>query len=239
MARGSSERAEEILALNQLGILAERRGALEDAADHYQRALDLQQVAGEGPGETLLRSNLARVQMRLGDGTLAEAEATHAIERARPLEDPGSAAVAYRELGRVLRAQHRDAEARGALSSAAELFARAGWHDQESSVRLELGRACIDCGDARHAVAELSRALRGKDGVAAMRLMADAYEAMKEPKNALTFRERALEQARRSGGDDLATLLDEAIASARKVDRPDLVATWTSERDALTPTAER
>src|SRR5262249_39776698 len=99
LASGTSEKAEEILALNQLGVLEERQGALEDAAHHYQRALDLQQDVEGGPGEALLRTNLAGVMSATGRDAEAEKEIARAIALCDPDSDPLTAAAAFRRRG--------------------------------------------------------------------------------------------------------------------------------------------
>jgi tetratricopeptide (TPR) repeat protein len=248
LARETSEPAQEILALNQLGVLAERQGALEDGADHYQRALVLQQGAGGDAEEALLRTNFAGLLLKRGDVAGAEREARRALELARPESDPAASAAAYRQLGRIERRAGRLDEACSDFASAATLADRAGNSGDEGLARLELGRTLLDRRDARHAVQQLSLACdrldrtderRGKvavttDRVVALRLLAEAYDQLKEPATALVFRERAIEAARAGADDETRkALLDDGIAAAGRLGRGDLARTWRNERASL------
>ena len=57
---------------------------------------------------------------------------------------------------------------------------------------------------------------------------------LEQPKNAITFRERAVELARRSADAEARRiLLEDAIAAAERLDRADLAAAWRSEHAAL------
>jgi hypothetical protein len=64
--------------------------------------------------------------------------------------------------------------------------------------------------------------------------LALCFDSLDQPRNALTFRERAIEVARRREDlDQLERLLDDGVAAAAKLERGDLVASWRSERERL------
>ena len=245
LAAGTSEKAEEILALNQLGVLDERQGALEDAANHYQRALELQQLVSVGPGESLIRTNLARVLSACGRTEEAKVEIGRAIDLSRPETDPANAGATRLRRAQIRERAGRHPEAAADLEQAAVLFARAGRAGEEASTRLELGRVLLECGDVRHAVAELSRSQAGLRRLpvpkqdllirlAALRLLAQAYDQLGQPKNAFTFRERAVELARTvADAPTRREILGDAIAAADRLGKADAAATWRQEVAAL------
>jgi tetratricopeptide (TPR) repeat protein len=245
LARGTSEKAEEVLALNQLGVLDERLGALEDATNHYQRALNLQQAADAGPGEALIRTNLAGVLSARGRQEEAEEEIARAIELSRPVDDPANAGATRLRRAQILERAGRHEEAAADLEQAAVLFSRGGRAREEASVRLELGRVLLECGDVRHAVMELSRSQEGlrrvpvpKQDLAnrlrALRLLAQAYDQLAQPKNAFTFRERAVELARTAADPPTRrAILEEAIAAADRLGKSDVAAAWRKEVETL------
>jgi tetratricopeptide (TPR) repeat protein len=245
LASRTSEKAEAILALNQLGVLDERQGALEDAAHHYQQAIELQQVAGEGPGEALLRTNLAGVLSATGHDAQAEAQIARAIELSRPDSEPQTAAAAYSCRGRIHERAGRFTDAAGDFGTAAVLYGRAGSASDEAAARWMYGRVLLAAGDTRHAIPELSRAQEGilrlprpkqdpRIRLSALQLLAQCFDRIGQPKNALTFRERAVELAR-TAGDAAArrSVLDEAIAAADALGRTDLASAWRREAAAL------
>jgi tetratricopeptide (TPR) repeat protein len=245
LAAGTSEKAEEILALNQLGVLDERQGALEDASNHYQRALELQQLVSVGPGEALIRTNLAGVLSATGKAAEAEAEIGRAIDLIRPESDPADAAAARLRRAQIRERAGRHEEAAADLQQAAILFSRAGRSGEETSTRLKLGRVLLECGDARHAISELSRAQQGLRRLPlprqeqlvrleALRLLARAYDQLEQPKNAFTFRERAVELARTVADPPARReILDDAIAAADRLGHTETAAAWRREVAAL------
>jgi len=241
LATGTSEKAEEILALNQLGVLDERQGALEDATNHYQRALELQQGSDAGPGEALIRTNLAGVWSARGRQEDAEQQIARAIALSRPDTDPANAAATRLRRAQILERAGRHPEAAADLEQAAVLFSRGGRTREEASTRLELGRVLLECGDVRHAISELSRSQQGVGRVpvpkqdlairlAALRLLAQAYDQLAQPKNAFTFRERAVELARTAADSPTRrAILDDAIAAADRLGKGEAAAAWRKE----------
>jgi tetratricopeptide (TPR) repeat protein len=245
LAERTPEKAEESLALNQLGVLDERQGALEDATNHYQRALELQQAAGAGPGEALIRTNLAGVWSARGRTKEAEEEIARAIALSRPDDDPANAAATRQRRAQILERAGRHAEAAADLEQAAVLFSRGGRGREEATCRLELGRVLLECGDVRHAIQELSRSQQGVSRVplpkqdlairlAALRLLAQAYDQIAQPKNAFTFRERAVELARTvADSPTRRAILDDAIAAADRLGEGAAAAAWRKEVTSL------
>jgi len=245
LASGTSEKAEEVLALNQLGVLDERQGALEDAAHHYQRALELQQEVDEGPGEALLRTNLAGVLSAMGRHDEAERETARAFELVRPDSDPLGAAAVYARRAQIREHAGHHAEAASDFGTAATLYDRAGRRAEEAAARHGCGRALVAIGDTRHAIPELSRAQEGiqrlprpkqdpRIRIAALQLLAQCYDRMGQRQNALTFRERAVELARTAGDSaERRTVLADAIAAADAVGRDDLASAWRREAAGL------
>lgn len=245
LAAGTSQKAEEVLALNQLGVLDERQGALEDATNHYQRALKLQQAVDGGPGEALIRTNLAGVLSARGRQEEAEQEIARAIALSNPDTDPSNAAATRLRRAQILERAGRHAEAAADLEQAALLFSRGGRVREEATTRLELGRVLLECGDVRHAVAELSRSQEGlrrvpvpkqdlSSRLASLRLLAQAYDQLAQPKNAFTFRERAVELARTAADPPTRrAILEDAIAAADRLGRGDAAAAWRKEVAAL------
>lgn len=249
LAHEQSAAAEEVLALNQRGVLAERLGALEDARDHYLRALDLQQVApvaGVGVEESRLRANLAGVLAALGDTTGAEAHLTRALEQVELDRNPATGGAVYRQLGRVRIAAGHAPDGLGALAVATTLFERAGLHDEAARTRLERGLGLLAQDDAHAAIGELSRATqqfaseetRGVDvavvSITALEALARCYESIAQPRWSLPFRERAVAKALRQPDVELRrAVLTRALAAAQANGRAELAAAWRAELDAL------
>lgn len=241
LAARTSEKAEESLALNQLGVLDERQGALEDAANHYQRALELQQGSTSGPGEALIRTNLAGVWSALGRTKDAEEQIARAIALSRPDDDPANSGATRLRRAQILERSGRHEEAAADLEQAAVLFSRGGRTREEAAARLERGRVLLECGDVRHAIQELSRSQQGLSRVkapkqdltirlSALRLLAQAYDQISQPKNAFTFRERAVELARTvADSPTRRAILDDAIAAAERLGEDEAAAAWRKE----------
>ncbi|MBM4016491.1 MAG: hypothetical protein FJ293_16220 [Planctomycetes bacterium] len=199
---------EAFLAHDRLGSLADRLGALEDAADHYLRALDLQQVAPEPAAPVAVRARLAGIRRRQGDRAAAERELALARSAIAVDAAPATAALVYRELGRLRLGGAPDDVAAGlsALAQACSLYERAGLPAAVAACRLERGKALLSCGEARQAIAECSRAhglfareeVKGHehagDVIAALQALADGYEQLGDAATATSFRRRARER---------------------------------------------
>lgn len=232
--------AEGVLAHDRLGVLAERLGALGDARDHYQRALDLQQVAADGGSSAPLQARLAGVLRQLGDYASAEAAIHLALAEINPDRDPASAATVMRQLGRLRVADGHREEGVSALATAATLFERAGLASELGTTRLERGQVLLAMGDPRHAVGELSRAhslfarvetlgrTRATESIAALEGLAGCYEQIEQSLTALTFRERAVQRALAQPDRTLTSgVLTRAIAAATAAGDADRAVAWS------------
>ena len=195
----------EVQALNQLGLLSESRGDLEDAEDLYRRALRLQQANEPGTGEIAPLLNLASVYHALGGRHAVAAGdcAARVLELAEPAEDWLAMGHAHFVLGQVLRVAPSHSQ-----SHLARACALLGREDPRGAARAHraLGTSLLESGDARRCLVDLSQArvlfaraqhLAGE--LSCWILLGEAYQSMGQPENAAVFwamtRERAEAQA--------------------------------------------
>ena len=209
LSRDSGSSEDEILACRLLGIVAEQRGALKDAYDHYLEALQLQHSIAPGSAEVPDRLHVASMALALQDPEDARSNADIALEYAAEQQRFGDMAQARWILGEVAELYQHYAEANTHLRRATLLFSRTQRPQAEAGARLALGRVLLAQGQSKEAIAELAAArrafARGKDArgeVQCLIGLARAYERRRQPENALTFWERALELCRDNGLDE-------------------------------------
>ncbi|MCI0658893.1 MAG: hypothetical protein L0170_17720, partial [Acidobacteria bacterium] len=176
-------RTDEILALNQLGVLAERRGALKDARELYTEALKLQQATSPGVDELVPLLNLASVTMAEGRAGEARGYAERALELAR--DEEHAQGLAHRILGQIAAAEGDAARSEEHLRRSLVLLEQTDRLQEASVTALILGRLLITTSRPRDAVLVLSTAHQGfrtvKDSqgqVRSLMLLASAYEGI-------------------------------------------------------------
>jgi tetratricopeptide (TPR) repeat protein len=206
LARVEQDVETEILALNQLGVLAERRESLRDALDLYTQALRLQQASEFSDLELPPTLNLASVHLALNQNQEARSFAERTIELAEDQEDFEASGLAHLVLGEIGERDGDYLEARSALMRASALLERARRPRHAAQARMLLGRLHLAHQELKSAVRELSsarvafRATGDREGeVRCLAYLAVAYEGMEQPDVALTFWSRAVEVAREDG----------------------------------------
>ena len=222
LARDAGVRAEEILALNQLGIVAEQRGALKDAYDLYLSALRLQQSTSSPSPEVLPELGLADVSLALGRLEEGKQHAEAVLEGLVVPDRYEDAGLAHRILGEIAERQSRTADAEFHFRRATLMFSRSDWPEAGAATHLSLGRILRLRGEPRRAVVELSAArqtfarLADPEGqIYSLMELARSYVELEQPRNAVTFWARAAETAREHELQDLErTALYEAVQLA-------------------------
>jgi tetratricopeptide (TPR) repeat protein len=106
---------------HNLGISYRDLGFDREADAHFRRAAELAGTAGAEDVIALAETERAMLRARAGDGTLAEAMATRALERFTRLGEPLGRADALRVLAAAARADSRDEAARPFLDDALEI----------------------------------------------------------------------------------------------------------------------
>jgi hypothetical protein len=104
--------------------------ASTDAADHIARAAETSGRLGFQQTEAYQTTSLGRAQCQAGDYETGAATLALGIAKAEATGDVRLAALGRVHFGRVLRALHRDDEARAALEHAAAFHRAAGGGEQ-------------------------------------------------------------------------------------------------------------
>lgn len=99
------------LLLNNLGVLAFKRGDYATSVARYREALPIAHQIGSRDIETLVRDNLGEAYVGLGEYEAAETELSHVIEVAEAAGRAEFSSVAYSYLARALLGQGRLADA--------------------------------------------------------------------------------------------------------------------------------
>jgi tetratricopeptide (TPR) repeat protein len=106
---------------HNLGISYRDLGFDREADAHFRRAIELAGTAAAEDVIAIAETERAMLRARAGDGTLAEAMATRALERFTRLGEPLGRADALRVLAAAARAESRDEAARPFLDDALEI----------------------------------------------------------------------------------------------------------------------
>jgi tetratricopeptide (TPR) repeat protein len=240
LARNRKDVAEEVLAINQLGLVAEQRGNLKDAYDLYHQARTLQQSNGLPSTEVPTVLNLASVCLGLNDPTAAEKQARAYLKETDQPKGEG-AALAHRILGEALGAQERHQEAEQSLLRSISLYRELGLRLETAAARLLLGQILVSREQPRIAIVQLSSAresfsqAKDLDGeVRALQLLAEAYRSSGEVRTALTFFDRLQELAEveHQVALELEVLL-QGIPLAEQVEADHLLLRWVPRLQLL------
>jgi tetratricopeptide (TPR) repeat protein len=137
----------EAVALNNLGILYEKTGRLDQAAEHYGGALVLYRRIGWHVGLGMCHANLGYVYYLRGMLEQAAANQAEALRLATRDGAVGVCALALEHLGAVFHARWRLAAALDHLNRALERYREMGNRYGESSALQRLGAAHRDAGD--------------------------------------------------------------------------------------------
>ncbi len=246
LAREARDSESEFLALNQLGVLAERRGNLRDARHLYTQALHLQPSTSAREMDLVTQINLANVCLALGDLEEASGRAESALKSAEAQEYQEGRGLAHRILGEAAWEQGQGPEARFHLARATVFLDRTRHHRACAGARLLLGELSLQEGDPRAAIRELAAARDSfqtvehwEGEVRALAALARAYESLGDPAVALTFWERAIERAEdRSLSHELRQeCLSEALRVAELNNSPQKVEKLNRELDQLNSSA--
>jgi DNA-binding SARP family transcriptional activator/tetratricopeptide (TPR) repeat protein/DNA-binding XRE family transcriptional regulator len=125
-ARDTGDRAAEVTALNNLGIVDWRQGRYQQASDHYRQALALCRQTGDRTGAARALRNLGMVDDRQGRFRQATGHYRQALPLCRETGDrPGEAAV-LGNLGIVDLQQGRYEQATSYLQQAMVVFRETG-----------------------------------------------------------------------------------------------------------------
>lgn len=134
----------QCVALNNLGSLLIGLGALEEAREHYSRALSLCQEPG---GRSMVLLGLGRIEDLSGNFKEAEARLDEAQELQKNVRDRAGEADTLRLRGFLFLRMSKPAQARNAFNEALGLMERTGKRSTEASVRRGLARAEADLGN--------------------------------------------------------------------------------------------
>jgi tetratricopeptide (TPR) repeat protein len=145
---------------HNLGITCRDTGALDEADEHEQRAIEYATESAVPRLVAMGRIGRAEIALRRGDAPLAESTARVAIDELEALGDPMNEADAHRVVGAACAAQSRHQDALSAFERALSL-ARAHGHaliEAESlrdrvDCRIRSGERSLARDDARAAIA--------------------------------------------------------------------------------------
>jgi tetratricopeptide (TPR) repeat protein len=112
--------------LINLGIVEQKRGALEAAIECDRRAIDEFERVGHGSGRTIGYANLAEKLLVKGDYDAARSTAEHALELARSINLSYTIADLTKTIAAIELGQGESATAASRAEEAAELFVEVG-----------------------------------------------------------------------------------------------------------------
>ena len=181
---------------NNLGLLVQRLGDLEEARRQFDTALALNRRDGRDDVAATNLVNLAGLASLAGEFTRAEALYRDALATWRAHESWADAAVALHGLGQLELRRGDYPAARMALREALGIYARTGPIAEELGVRRDLAGALAAAGDLQGARDELSRAQRRADST---RAPPGARAGIALARADLAFELNTLAEARSSG----------------------------------------
>ncbi|MGL5863000.1 MAG: tetratricopeptide repeat protein, partial [Phycicoccus sp.] len=147
--RRSGNRAAESKVLNNLGLVHQHNGDLDEARRRFEAAL---RMAPSPLAQLFPLGNLAKLCQRLGRHGEALSYAQRALEVAESLGDPTRRAQTLYTVGNQLRAMHRLDEARSALTQSLELARESHFPFCEAYALNALGLVRSALGDPAAAV---------------------------------------------------------------------------------------
>ncbi|CAM5411053.1 regulatory protein AfsR [Streptomyces spiroverticillatus] len=145
--------------LNDRGLIAQWQRRFSDAAEFYERALEIACRLGHRSGELTTELNAAQARLRSGwpDDALAVCE--RALERLRGGQDPHVTSYAWYVHGMALHELGRHADAVVSYTACLEVCAAARLRGRETQARFRLSDSLRDLGRHDEALAEAGRAL--------------------------------------------------------------------------------
>ena len=200
VAVADGDRAGEARLLHRLGILAARRGQLDQALEWQRRAKKAFEAAEDATGTAMCRLDIARVHERRERPSEAVKELQRAIEEFDGAGDRAGVALACTQLGEVLVDQERPAEARPVLERAIKSLDPSAEPGAAASAHYLMGEALRLQERWKEAVASYEAALE-MSGLArdehmsskAVNSLGDAYLALGDKQRADLFYKRALD----------------------------------------------
>ena len=140
-----------------LGYLAEQRGAIDEALDHYGRSLAETERLNDSTGMSTVLNNLAAIYKDQGriDLALATHQRSLAIRRAR--RDSSGIATSLNNVALIKYDQGRIPEALEDFNTALRIYERKGDHDGTATALGNIAAAYRDQGDAQQALHAFGR----------------------------------------------------------------------------------
>lgn len=170
-AQKAQEAQWEAIAYNLLGIAASKQGDLDAALKHYEKAMEVDEAAGNLAGVGVRLSNMAAVHMDRDDFRSAADTSQRAL--AMPLRK-GSEAIARSNLGLAYGMLGRMAQAADELSRAEKVAVEAGFHQAHIVARIRSSWLQLARGDAS-ALARLDQARQAAEKMGALEQVAEAW----------------------------------------------------------------
>jgi class 3 adenylate cyclase/tetratricopeptide (TPR) repeat protein len=230
----------QALILNNLGVLAHRRGRWGESIDLYDRAQEAWEKAGDRWSASFAVLN--RAEVLLDQGRLGEAEPLlrESLRIARASRSGSRIADAAGYYGRLLARLGRFDEARSSLAEARAQHERDGERGEVLETEARIAEALLLEGAAADALEQVERTLaraRTFDGIFALvptleRVRGLALMQLGRPEEARAALTDSLDRARLDTADyDVALALDSLAALGRLTGEP--ASAFERERDAI------
>ncbi|MFB7467676.1 BTAD domain-containing putative transcriptional regulator [Streptomyces sp. NPDC056224] len=145
--------------LNDRGLIAQWQRRFTDAADFYDRAVELARRLGHRSGELTTELNAAQARLRSGRPADAVEVCEAALDRLRTEQDPHVTSYAWYVHGMALHELGRHADAVASYTTCLEVCASARLRGRETQARFRLSDSLRDLGRYDEALEEAERAL--------------------------------------------------------------------------------
>ena len=129
LGRLPADSLRRVVWIHSLGILAQARGDYDEAADHYQRALDIRERLGDQAGMADSYHQLGTLAQNRGDYDEAARQYQRSLDFSQRLGNQADTAITFSQLGNL-------EEERGGSPAAAVT-----WHVRALVIRLRIGVA--------------------------------------------------------------------------------------------------
>jgi predicted ATPase/DNA-binding NarL/FixJ family response regulator len=159
LSRRIGDRRGEAAALTSLGIIANDRGAFDEARNLCLVSREISEELGDSVGIVLAEHYLGEIAARSGDLGQAERHLTRVLELSRQLELKSNAGYAFLWIGYIRQQEGRLTEARDLLNQAKVSFRAASNHDAARYVAVGLGQIACQDGRYREALEHFLRTL--------------------------------------------------------------------------------